>query len=878
MSETRLPVPVPVQVARNSKGGAHRWLRSGDAIANVLITATMIGLVWGSIWLHLTQQRQELMARAVRDSGNLARAAAESVGQTIAGVDDALRFIRAVYVSDPRHFDLSAWASRANRTHGVAFEFALIGRDGMLGASSLGPVTTPADFSDQDFFRAHLSNNLDRLYISEPILGRKSGRWSVLFTRRISAPDGWFEGVIAASAEPAWLIRLHKTLDIGHGALMLVGTDGVIRALAAGITLQPGRGTGQDIAGSSLLAAARDAGEGSLTWTSPVDGEKQILSFRRLDEYGSIIAVGLDWGDVFAPYERYARQCQIFGACLTLLILLTGGLLLGNTRRLLISRQVLRDAVDAISQGIIMVDAHGRIAVLNRRARELLRLPASPARGKADLRCIAADLGPADGRGPYEQSRGDGRILEVRTHALDQRGTVRTYTDVTERKTAEAKILHLAHHDSLTGLANRRLFTERLAEAVAREGARCAVMCVDLDRFKGINDLFGHVFGDRVLIQAAERLRGLLSSTDVVARFGGDEFFVLHHAADQTEKLAAQFVEILSEPYDIDGQQALLSASAGIALYPHDGGSMDELLTNADTALYRAKEAGRSTFRRYEPAMDIRISERRLLEQDLRNALALNTLSVVYQPVFLTETRGLTGFEALIRWAHPARGWIPSDSFIPVAEESGLISSLGHFVMETACGQALRWPEPLRLAVNLSPKQFLERDLPGHIGTILSDTGLSPERLTVEVTEGVLIDSSDRALSIMSALKAKGVRIALDDFGTGYSSLSYLRRFPFDSIKIDRSFVRSVCDDHGSQAIVRAILTLAHSLGLKVVAEGVETEAQLDWLRSAGCAEIQGFLLGRPTSPEGLQAFLGGWSGAAAHGDAERKLEAHPSG
>jgi diguanylate cyclase (GGDEF)-like protein len=862
-----------LEAARPGGFGAYRWLWTRVALVELALVAGMIAVVWCSIWLHLTQQRQEFAVHAMRDSSNLTQAAAESIGQTIGGVDDALRFMRAVYISDPKHFDVAAWASRVNQTHAVAFEFAIIDRNGTLAESSLGPVTAPIDFSDEEFYKAQLGDVPDRLFISRPILGRASGRWSLLFTRRLVAADGWFMGVIAASVEPTWLTRLHERLDIGRGALMLIGGDGVVRALAIGSNSDPGKGIGLDVAHSPLLTAAAGADRGTLTWRNPVDGAQQIVSFRRIADDSSIVAVGLDSGEVFAPYRLYVRQCEIFTAGLTLLLLITLCLLLGNTRRLLVSRQVLKDTMDAISQGIVMVDSRGWIPVINRRATELLRIPSHLAMASLKLKDIptgdfdiVADPVPAGTAAPgtdgaYEQVGTDGTVLEIRTHALGNGGAVRTYTDITERKNAEARIIHLALHDSLTGLPTRRLFLDRLAQAIARTGRAgngCAVFWLDLDRFKYINDLHGHVFGDRVLLQVVDRLRSLVRGEDFLARFGGDEFCILRAAtgdAAGAETLAHRLVNLLSEPYRVDGQQVLLSASVGIALCPADGTSVDQLLANADTALFRAKE-GRGTFRLYEPAMDVRIAERRLLEQDLRHALAAEQLVVFYQPIFAGATCETTGFEALVRWPHPTRGNISPEEFISVAEESDLIVKLGHWVMQTACAEAMHWPGSLRLAVNLSPKQFLEADLPGRVASVLADTRLPAERLTLEVTEGVLIDNSERALAALTALKDQGVQIALDDFGTGYSSLGYLRRFPFDCIKIDRSFVRTLCEDDGSRAIVQAILALGRNLKLKVVAEGVENQAQLQWLRSARCDEVQGFVLGRPMPAKAVYDFL----------------------
>ena len=876
-AEPRLGASGGATARRGQKRGVG-WLLTREAIVHMLLVGAMIGIVWGSISVHLAQQRREVEIRAARDSSNLAHTAAESIGQTIAGVDDALRFIGAIFSSDPKHFDIAVWASRVNRTRGVALDFAIIGPDGKLGASSLGTANMPADFSERDFFKAHVGDTLDRLFISQPILGRTSGRWSVLFTRKVVAADGWFMGVMVASVDPLWLTNLHQTLDIGRGSLMLVGTDGFVRAVSIASSQDSTRGVGQDIRGSALLAAAAERDRGTVAWSNPVDGTRQTVSFQRLTGYSSIVAVSLNMDDVFAPHELYAQQYKIFGVCLTLLILVTGCLLVNNTRNLLVSRRILKDTMDAIGQGIVMIDSQGRIPVINRRATELLELAPHRASSRPPTTALAdphAREGHAGGHGPYswhpatsekyssyEEVLDNGKILEIHTHPLDDGGAVRTYTDITERKNAEAQIIHLALHDALTGLPNRRMFADLLTDAIdmAKNGGKgCAVLWIDLDRFKYINDRHGHRFGDRVLLQVADRLRGVVTGTDSVARFGGDEFCILQREVGDrkaAEDLAQQVVARLSDPYEIDGHEVSLSASLGVALSPENGTAVDQLLTNADTALYRAKEQGRSTFKRYDPAMDVAIAERRLLEQDLRVALALEQLSVHYQPIFKGSTYEIAGFEALVRWLHPTRGNVSPDVFISIAEESSLIVELGQWVMETAFVEATRWPESIRISVNLSPKQFSVRDIAGRIASTLARTGLPAGRLTLEITEGVLIDNGDRALAAILALKALGIRITLDDFGTGYSSLSYLRRFPFDGIKIDKSFIMTLFEDEGSRTIVQAILALGRNLNLLVVAEGVENREQLDWLRATGNPNIQGFLLGRPMPPEAIEAFL----------------------
>jgi diguanylate cyclase (GGDEF)-like protein len=851
---------------------ARGWLRTPAAFANIALIAAMIAILWGSIWLHLAQQRREVAADAVIHSGNLARAAAESIGQTISGVDDALRLLRSIYSADPAHFDIGIWASRINREHQIALEFVLMNRDGMLTASSLGPINTPIDFSRQSFFKAQLDSTEDGLFISDPILGRSSGRWSVLFTRKITAADGWLTGVIAASADASWLTRLHEALDIGSGSLILVGNDGIIRAQTEGGGSGFGAGVGQNIAGSPLLAAARKVEQGSLTWADPADGREQIISFRHLGAYPLLVAVGLDAREVFTPYRLHVRQYEIFGACLTALIVLTGCLLLANTRRLLVSRQVLRDSVDAISQGIVMVDRHGRVPVINRRAADLLRLPArlvagsrmqrlarlKRAGGEADELVWPAGV-PLDGLSVH--TRGDGRILEVQTHTLTDGRVVRTYADITERRRAEEEITRLANHDGLTGLANRRLFTDRLATAVLRverKGGACAVLCIDIDGFRRINDLYGHGFGDAVLRQAAQRISSLAVGSVFAARLSGDEFCLMQTEGEQPSAavaLGARIRQLLRQPYTVEGQDVQISASVGIALCPAHGCSVDELLTNADTALHHAKQAGEDSCRLYETAMGARATERRQLEEDLRNALTGNQLQLLYQPIFSARSGALNGFEALLRWEHPSVGTISPEAFVPVAEESGQIVALGQWVIETACRDAQHWPERLHLAVNLSPRQFLQTDLAERIMNVLGMTDFAATRLTLEVTEGVLIDNSARALMTLAALRHHGVCVSLDDFGTGYSNLSYLRQLPLDSLKIDKSFVQSLSDDAQSHAIVEAILALGKSLALSVVAEGVETPAQLQWLRAAGCSEVQGFLLGRPMSTEAAREF-----------------------
>jgi diguanylate cyclase (GGDEF)-like protein len=574
-----------------------------------------------------------------------------------------------------------------------------------------------------------------------------------------------------------------------------------------------------------------------------------------------------------------------------------------SERQLAEKSAALELTLDHMDQGLMMIAADGTVMVSNRRTREIFDLPAEVMDGKPNVKDLAVSLGIQDRRrhlpdgefggepAVYDRVRPDGRVIEVRTVPLAGGGAVRTYTDITARKAAEERMRYFAHHDDLTRLPNRVVFLERLTEAVtrfdtgafepsphpaspfggnrslarsfgeaSRDGGRgIAVLFMDLDRFKLVNDTRGHQVGDRLLAEVADRIRANLRDTDIAARMGGDEFAIIQSRVDQpasAHALARRLLEAIGAPYEIQGQLSVIGISIGVAVFPADGATADQLLRNADTALYRAKEDGRNTIRFFEPAMDIRHQERSLLEQDLRTAVQRRQFSLAYQPIIETTGQDIVAFEALLRWHHPQRGPIAPDEFIPLAESSGLIVPLGLWAMETACAEAAAWSRPVRIAVNLSPMQFRQADLPDKVAEILLRTGLPGHRLELEVTEGLLQDDAGLVLTTMRALRRLGIRIALDDFGTGHASLSYLRRLPFDHIKIDRSFVQNMTSDHEARAIVESIVTLGTRLRLTVVAEGVETEAQFALLRDLGCEQVQGYFTGRPMSPDQARALL----------------------
>jgi diguanylate cyclase (GGDEF)-like protein/PAS domain S-box-containing protein len=527
-------------------------------------------------------------------------------------------------------------------------------------------------------------------------------------------------------------------------------------------------------------------------------------------------------------------------------------------------QKLLLDAALAnMSQGLCMFDPEGRIVLFNERYQELTGLSAASLEGHSLLDVIKSRVLPGSPEEFVAQvvaamregktntrviETTDGRTLRVIEQPRQEGGWVSTLEDITEWQKAQAQISHMARHDALTNLPNRRLFRERLEGALRRvtRGEQVAVFCLDLDRFKEVNDTLGHPVGDELLKEVARRLSKCVREGDTVARLGGDEFAVVQVGGElqvaETSALANRLIEVISAPCTIQDHQLIIGATLGISIAPDDGADPDQLLKNADMALYRAKGDGRGSYRFFEAGMDARAQARRVLELDLRTAMSRGEFEVHYQPLLDIKTSNIICFEALLRWNHPQRGLTLPLEFISLAEDTGLIVPIGDWVLRTACADAARWPHDVRVAVNISPAQFKNRNLVASVTAALSAAGLAANRLELEITESVLLQETDATLATLHKLRALGPRISMDDFGTGYSSLSYLRSFPFDKIKIDRSFVSELAVRGHSMAIVRAVTGLGRSLGISTTAEGVETKEQLALLRSEGCNEVQGHL------------------------------------
>ena len=521
-----------------------------------------------------------------------------------------------------------------------------------------------------------------------------------------------------------------------------------------------------------------------------------------------------------------------------------------------------------LAQEVLFIHRDGVVIEVNSAGERLFKAPSEEIIGRPVLSLFAEDSAPAlirrglcppSDRHPEEMEMKaiDGTLVpvELSCQPIDYFGrpaTVVAARDLTDRKRDEARIRHLARHDALTGLPNRSSLQERLdiaLDVASQAGSALALVYIDLDRFKLVNDLHGHATGDALLVEASKRILAEIQLPDILARIGGDEFVMV--LASERDPRAASLVamralEALRRPFAIEGHRIEIDASAGIAVYPEDGAGGDALMRAADAAIVRAKQESRGTIRFFEASMNARVQERLQLERELGGAVGRGELLLHYQPIVNGATGEIETFEALIRWAHPTRGLVPPVDFIPLAEASGLIDGIGRWVIDSACREAAGWPHPWRVSVNVSPVQFLRSDVCEAIRIAIEANGLDPSRIVVEVTEGILIDDATRAVATLNRLRALGVRVALDDFGTGYSSLSYLQLFKFDKFKIDKSFVKKLGESEDALTLTRTIVNLGHNLGLQVTAEGVETPAQLATLQALGCDQIQGYLVARP--------------------------------
>ena len=684
---------------------------------------------------------------------------------------------------------------------------------------------------------------------------------TLVLARKIAGPHGELLGVITRSIPLGYFEKYFSAVVLPEGSITLLHQDGTLFARFP----HAENAVGQSFAGAPLVTRNRptEAFETS-HFISPVDGIERVGSAKNFDHYPLAI---LATTTVSAALTDWRDETRTLIALVGLAALIISLLLVFIVRHLKEQHRRLDVAVNNMSQGLMLFDASERLVISNKRYTELFGLSPDVIRPGCSLREVLQhrkDRGSlvssvdkycevfreASKSGKPKQSAiqlPDGRWMKIAIQPLSRGGWVSTIEDVTDQRRSEERNIRLALYDTLTGLPNRAFFLEHLQTELDKcsTDSRVAVCFLDADEFKAVNDTLGHLVGDQLLKALASRIQSCLQTGEFVARLGGDEFAIVVSQAGGREHLLAIVERIYSsirEPYDFDGHHLIVDSSIGIAFSTEDGMSCEEIVRNADLAMYEAKSAGRRTYRFFEANIVEKAKERQFLEAGLREALNGGNIEVHYQPIVDLWNNEIVGCEALARWSHPSRGFVSPADFIPIAERSGLIEQLGEYVLSVACREASMWPPQIKIAVNVSPVQFRNGLFALKVVSALAQSGLSPQRLELEITEAVLIGDDEVALKSLHELRAIGVRIALDDFGTGYSSLSYLRRFPFDKIKIDRCFINDMTVLRGSCGIVRAIVALASEYDMTTTAEGVETQQQAAILRELHCVEGQGFL------------------------------------
>ncbi len=858
-------------------------------------------------WYSLSAAHEAALREAALRAQSLAQVAEERSARIFQAVDLMLSAVGDSWTRDPAVRD-----SRNPQLQGVlrARMATLPFARGMYildaGGAKTHDVDAPAimagDFSDHEYFSWHRTRT-GTLYIGRAVRNQETGHWSLPVSRRLSTGDGSFSGVVVATLDIAALQNLYGDLDAGHdGAVELLHGNGELIGRVPEAPKWLGMPTGIGI-------TLRDFGAGMpgrmLRASSALDGVARIYNVRPVAGAALMVQAGVSEHEALAAWRERRTAASATIVILTLATIVLAWLLMRELRRSQLAsgssladslresearyRALFRNSIDAIllmhPDGAILAANDEACRMLDFTEAELRKLGRERIFDMTDTRMASLmDELSRNGsaRGEFRMCRKDGSKLPVELSAAmfhDRAGrpcASMIIRDITERRRAEEHIEYLAYHDELTGIPNRAHFQREFEHAISvsqRYGLNCALMLVDLDRFKIINDTMGHQAGDLLLKQMAARLRACLRDSDIICRLGGDEFVILMQDASNMQAVTAvaeKILEVASRPLVIDDQEFLITASIGISTYPQDGADLQTLLKSSDLAMYRAKEAGKNAFRYFSPEMNVHSRRRMEIESALRVALDRGEFAVYYQPKVRLSSRNIAGMEALLRWRHPERGLLSPGDFIAIAEETGLIVPIGDWVMEEACrkGQAMREAgrRDLRVAVNLSARQLFDGELARRVADILDHTGFPAQNLELEITESMVMQDAEQAVGLLTALHGTGVRIAIDDFGTGYSSLAYLKRFPIDCVKIDRSFIRDLPENRDDVSITRSIIAMAHNMKLEVVAEGVETAQQAEFLHDNGCDEIQGFLFSEPLPADQLKHFLehAGQSNASA--------------
>lgn len=738
----------------------------------------LIGCIWVTLYHKIDNEKEIEINNAIKVTTNLAYAFEEHMSRTINSADQAVLFLKYQYEKEGQSINIPQYIKEGRFANLPFVLMGIINENGDLILCSQAPFV-PSNLKDREHFRVHQNTNSGNLFISKPVLGRSSGKWSIQFTRRINKPDGEFGGVAFVSVDPFYFTEFYRRLNLGkNSSITLVGQDGIVRARLSNENAE----MGQALNNGNLMEMLQSNEDGFFILESPIDGIERIYSFRALRNHPLAVVVGVDKNIILKSLNDRINSYYKIAGLITIVVFMFIIVLL-------------------------------RITLTQNHVKEKLK--------KAHDKMEAQ--------------------VNLRTQELIQKNE---------------DIRKMAYLDMLTGLPNRAYLKEKLESEMvkARLGESSGlVIFIDLDELKSVNDVYGHTWGDKLICTAASLITDVVGKDALVSRLGGDEFVVLIPGKTdrkQSTDIANQIMRSLGFKFEVSGDIFFVSASIGLALYPTDGDTAEEILKNADTAMYAAKKAGKKCWRFFEKAMQIEASEKILLTSSLRLAIERNELLLNYQPQVDTVSRSIIGFEALLRWNSPEYGVVPPERFVPFTEQSGLILPIGKWVIRQAC-QFVRklsdkgLPE-IYVAVNISPLQLTSDDFIDIVRNELQEANIKPCQLELEITENVLIASMEDSIKKLNQLRALGVGVSLDDFGTGYSSLTYLRSLPVGTVKIDKSFIDMIAKDKVQEQVIGGIIQMAHILNIQVLAEGVENDQQLEYLVKNKCDKVQGFLISPP--------------------------------
>ncbi|WFU17526.1 EAL domain-containing protein [Bradyrhizobium sp. CB3481] len=834
-------------------------------------------LVWIGYFAITSSERTDALQQARAHVDSVAELFEENTERIFERVDQSLRVARALYAQDPAGFNLKFWADKTQMASGDVVQFALIGLNGYLIDTTAAYSGPPLYLGDREHFIKAMDMAEDRLYVAKPVLGRASNKWTIQLARKLFDQRKNPAGVIVGSISVDLIGRFYDTAKLGAGGTLVLRNADYVVLAARGI--DQGTVLGQRNPGHVERELRDGAYSQYWNWSGNegrANRSNRLITARRSSTLPLIFTAGISEQEIYSRVQARQKIYLSGALLLTFIILMATALHWRRQKALDRTQRELRDFVskfeDALRnlpQGLSMFDGNDRLIAFNRQWLDAYGLSPDEIRIGMDFRQVFAkqdavrdlDAYLADLKQRLARSEQvsntvqfpDGRAIYISYGRREDGGWVATHEDITERKASEDRIERLAHYDSLTGLANRNLFRASLDYALERYSQAqtpFAVLLLDLDKFKFVNDALGHQCGDALLKQVAGRIKAQAIDFDMAARIGGDEFALvmtpeLSAPQDGAAALAERLVQTIAEPYEIDGHPVVIGCSIGVAMVPEHGTRIDEILRNADLALYKSKNAGRNCFHLYSPELKAAADQRNILEIELREAIWRDEIEVFYQPVFELGTGRAKSVEALARWRHAVRGVIAPAEFIPVAEEGGLIVELGNLVLAKACRDAVALPEDVKVAVNLSALQFASGNLVESVMRALADSGLAETRLELEITESVFLADSQENLKRLERLRQLGVSIALDDFGVGYSSLSYLTAFPFDKVKIDKSFIDRIGRSE-TVAVLGSVVQLARTLNLSIVAEGVETREQVEKIGALGIALGQGNFFSEP--------------------------------